>query len=76
MGSKPIISPCELEGIRAQKENLACNGWIAHVPPTSDVDVNAIVNGFETVTGASSIADRMVTEGRPGGNSGQHIVSV
>jgi hypothetical protein len=76
MGSKPMISPCELDGIRGQNKNLACDGCIAHMPITSNGDVNAIVNGFETVTDASSIADRVVTEGRPGGDSGQHIVSV
>jgi len=69
MGSKPIISPCEIDRIRAQKENLGCDGWIAHVSIASDVDVNVIVNGFKTVDGASSIADRVVTEGRPGGVS-------
>ena len=76
MGSKPIISPREIDGTWAQKEFLACDGWIAHLSITSDEDVNTIVNTFETVTPASSIANCVVTEGRPGGDSGQQIVSV
>ena len=76
MGSKPIISLCELEGTQAQKENLACDGWIAHLSITSDVDVNNIMNAFETVTGASSIAYCVVTESKPVGDSSQQIVSV
>ena len=76
MGSKPIISQCEIEGTQAQKENLACDSWITHSSITSDVDVNTIVNAFETVTGASSITNRVVTESRPGSDSSQQIVSV
>lgn len=43
---------------------------VAHVPYTSNQIVNAVVNGFETVTGTSSIARHAVAEGRPRIHSG------
>ena len=43
--------------------------WVSHVSVPTDINVNSVVNGFETVTRASAIPDCVVTEGGPGMNT-------
>ena len=42
---------------------------------TAHVEVDRVMDSFETVAGASSVTYSMVTEGRPVGNTRQHVVS-
>ena len=44
------------------------------MPITSNVNVDSIVNGLETVTGASTITDSVVTERCPVMNTREHTV--
>lgn len=53
---------------------LTSYGRISHLPNPTDVDVDAVMNGFETVTSATTIADSMVAERRPGVDTCKHTV--
>lgn len=55
---------------------LTSNGRIGHLPIPTDVNMDAVMNGFETVTGATTISDSVVTERRPGMDTCKHTVGV
>jgi hypothetical protein len=55
---------------------LTSNGRIGHLPNPTDVNMDAVVNGFETVTGATTIPNGMVAECRPGVDTCKHTVRV
>ena len=50
------------------------NRRVAHMPISTDGDVNAVVNRLQTVARASAIADVMVAERRPGVHSSQKVI--
>jgi hypothetical protein len=50
------------------------NIWATHVSRSAHIDMDTVVDTFETVTGASAIPDGMIAEGRPVVNTSQHIV--
>lgn len=39
------------------------------------VEMDSVMDGFKTVTGATAISDCMVAEGLPVVNAGQHVVN-
>jgi hypothetical protein len=53
---------------------LTSNGRIVHLPNPTDVNVDAVMNGFDTVTGATTIPDSVVAERIPGVNTCKHTV--
>jgi hypothetical protein len=52
----------------------SCYSGVTHVSISTNVDVNVVVDGFETVAGASTITDGVVAECRPSVDSSQHAV--
>jgi hypothetical protein len=60
--------------IDIEMKALTRHSRITHLPIPSNVNVDSIVNGFQTVAGASTVSNSVVTERRPGMNTRQHTV--
>jgi hypothetical protein len=65
--NKERLTECE--------STLTGNGRVCHLAHSADIDVNTIVNGFQAVTGTSTVIHSMVAKCWPSVNSGQHVVS-
>ena len=50
------------------------NSRVGHVASSSNVDMDSVMDSFNTITSASPIADSMVAESHPVADTGQHIV--
>jgi len=55
---------------------LTSDGGVSHVAIAADIDVNAVMDGFQAIAGASTVTHTMVAERWPSLDSSQHVVRV